>query len=413
MTTTSPRAPSWLIWSLGATQVIGYGTLYYSFGPLAAHLAADFGWPEAMLYGALACSLLLSGAIAPWAGRLADRHGAGRLMGLGSLAAGLALVLCALAPNGPSYVAALLAIEFASAFVLYPLAFAALAQIAGAAAQRQIVHLTLIAGFASTVFWPLTTALAQSLGWRGTYLVFAGLNLAICLPLHLALARHVRQGQSSGAVRPVAKGLVPQAQIRRVSWLMLAGFALTGILASSVLMHMVGLLTTLGIGTAGAGVAALFGPAQVLSRVINMGWGSRLPQPWLAVIAASLMPLGALVLVLTAPSPIGAMLFALLFGLGSGLFSIVGGTLPLTLFGTEGYGQRLGMVNAGRQLASALAPFLFSLLASLLGTAPALLLAAGAGVLAVGAFASIGWQTRPGALSASPGPAPHGSGSIQ
>ena len=405
----APRAPAWLIWGLGLTQVIGYGTLYYSFGPLAPHLAANFGWPEAALYGALAASLLLSGAIAPWAGRLADRHGAGPMMGLGSLAAALALVLCALAPNGPAFTAALFAIELAAAFVLYPLAFAALAQIAGAGAQRQIVHLTLIAGFASTLFWPLTSFLVAQLGWRGTYLVFAGLNLVACVPLHLAMARHVRQSRAGGRVPAVMTGLAQPAQVRTLSWLMLAGFALTGVQASSVLMHMVGLLAALGVGTAGVAVAALFGPAQVLSRVVNMGWGSGLPQPWLAVIAAGLMPLGVLVLVLTAPSPCGAVAFAVLFGLGSGLFSIVGGTLPLTLFGTEGYGQRLGLVNAGRQLSSALAPFIFSLLASFSGTAPALLAAAGAGLLAVLAFASIGWLTRRPGVNASPVPAPPAS----
>ena len=396
MTTALPRAPAWLVWGLGLTQVIGYGSLYYSFGPLAPHLAQSFGWPEAALFGALAASLLLSGAIAPWAGSLADRLGAGPVMGLGSVGAALALVLCALAPNGPAYAAALFAIELAAAFVLYPLAFAALAQIAGAAAQRQIVHLTLIAGFASTLFWPLTTMLTAQLGWRGTYLVFAGMNFALCVPLHFALARHVRQSKARGAAPPVAMGMARPDEARRLLWLMLAGFALTSLLAQSVLMHMVGLLAALGIGTAGVGVAALFGPAQVLSRVINMGFGGGLPQPWLAVIAAALMPLGALVLVLTAPSPLGAAAFAILFGLGSGLFSIVGGTLPLTLFGTAGYGRRLGVLNAVRQLSAALAPFVFALLAGLMGMAPALALAAGAGGLAVIAFAAIGWQTRAG-----------------
>ena len=408
MTTLAPRAPAWMIWGLGLTQIIGYGTLYYSFGALAPHLAASFDWPEAALFGTLAASLLLSGAIAPWAGKLADRHGAGPMMALGSLAAALALVGCALAPNGPAFTAALFAIELAAAFVLYPLAFAALAQIAGAAAQRQIVHLTLIAGFASTLFWPLTTFLIAELGWRSTYLVFAGLNLVVCVPLHLAMARHVRQSRAAGRVPAVTLGVARPEQVRLLGWLMLAGFALTGVLTSSVLVHMVGLLAGLGIGSAGVAVAALFGPAQVASRLVNMGWGSGLPQPWLAVIAAGLMPLGALVLVLTAPSPLGAMAFAILFGLGSGLFSIVGGTLPLTLFGTAGYGARLGLVNAGRQLASAIAPFVFSLLAGLLGTAPALLLAACAGLLAVLAFAGIGWLTR--APNASPVPAPPASG---
>lgn len=407
MTTFSPRAPTWLIWGLGMTQVIGYGTLYYSFGSLAPHLAASFGWPESALFGALAASLLLSGAIAPWAGRLADRHGAGPLMALGSLAAAMALVLCALAPNGPAFVAALFAIELAAAFVLYPLAFAALAQIGGAAAQRQIVHLTLIAGFASTLFWPLTNYLIGALDWRGTYLVFAALNLGACLPVHLAMARHVRQSRAEGRVPSVTLGVARPDQVRSLTWLMVAGFALTGVLASSVLVHMVGLLAGLGIGSAGVAVAALFGPSQVASRLINMGWGAALPQPWLAVIAASLLPLGVLVLVLSAPSPAGAMAFAVLFGLGSGLFSIVGGTLPLTLFGTAGYGQRLGLVNAGRQLASALAPFVFSLLSGLWGTAPALLVTAAAGLCAVLAFAAIGWLTHAAAVSASPDPAPH------
>ena len=91
-----------------------------------------------------------------------------------------------------------------------------------------------------------------------------------------------------------------------------------------------------------------------------------------------------------------SVMFAILFGLGSGLFSIVGGTLPLTLFGTAGYGRRLGVLNAVRQLSAALAPFVFALLAGLMGMAPALALAAGAGGLAVIAFAAIGWQTRAG-----------------
>lgn len=396
MTIPMPRAPAWLIWSLGLTQVIGYGTLYYSFGPLAPHLAEAFGWPEAALYGSLAASLLLGGAMAPLAGSLADRYGAGPIMAAGSSGAALALVLCALAPSGPAYVVALVTIEIAAAFVLYPLAFAALAQIAGAAAQRQIVHLTLIAGFASTLFWPLTTMLTAQLGWRGAYLAFAGLNLLVCVPLHGALARHVRQNATRGAVPPVSLGLARPEQARTLLWLMLAGFALIGVLNSSVLMHMVGMLAALGVGTSGVAVAALFGPAQVLSRLINMGWGSGLSQPWLAVIAAALMPLGALVLVTTAPSPIGAIAFAILFGLGSGLFSIVVGTLPLTLFGTAGYGKRLGVVNASRQLSSALAPFVFSLLATLLGTGHALAVTAAAALLAVAAFSCIGWQTRAG-----------------
>lgn len=395
------RAPGWMVWALGVTQIIGYGTLYYSFGTLAPRMAQTFGWPEASIFAAMSAALLLGGLVAPLAGSLADRFGAGAVMSAGSVAAALALAVCALAPDAPVLAAALLASEVAASFVLYPVAFSALVQAGGAAARRQITHLTLIAGFASTLFWPLTSALEAELGWRGTYLVFVAMNLFACVPLHLAMAGHARRRAGVGApAMPPVSGIVRAEAARPLFGLMLSAFALQGMLASAVLMNMVPMLSALGIGQAGLVVAALFGPAQVMSRMINMGWGGGLSQPRLAVIAASLMPVGALVLVLTAPSPIGAALFAVCFGLGSGLSSIVGGTLPLVLFGSGGYGRRAGLVNAGRQIAASIAPFLFVLTASAAGTPLALLAMSGLGAAAVVAFATITWWTeRPGASS--------------
>ena len=141
---------------------------------------------------------------------------------------------------------------------------------------------------------------------------------------------------------------------------MLAGFAIEGFVLSAILLHMVPLLSVLGLGTAGVMVATLFGPAQVASRLINMVFGGRLPQTLLAVIAASLLAAGLLLLILTSPSISGIAAFVILFGLGSGLTSIVGGTLPLELFGRAGYGARLGWVSAARQFSSSFAPFVFA-----------------------------------------------------
>ena len=138
---------------------------------------------------------------------------------------------------------------------------------------------------------------------------------------------------------------------------MLAGFATEGFVLSAILIHMVPLTAALGLGTAGLFVSTMFGPAQVASRLINMLFGDRLLQTHLAVIAASLLAVGLCTLLLTTPWLPGAFLFVFLFGLGSGLTSIVGGTLPLELFGREGYGARLGWASAARQFTSAFAPF--------------------------------------------------------
>ncbi|RYE61978.1 MAG: hypothetical protein EOO82_00695 [Oxalobacteraceae bacterium] len=108
-----------------------------------------------------------------------------------------------------------------------------------------------------------------------------------------------------------------------------------------------------------------------------------------------MMPAAIVVLALSAPSIPGAMAFAILFGLGSGLFSIVSGTLPLALFGKAGYGKRLGWISMGRLCLSAIAPFALSVALGVLGPKPSLWVLAGTGVLCVGVFSEIWRRSRP------------------
>jgi MFS family permease len=357
------KAPALAIWSLGLTQIVGYGTLFYSFSVLAPSMALEFSLPQQWVFAALSAALFLGSLFAPIAGRWADRFGAGRLMTGGSLAASLALAACALAPGRISFVAALIAMELASCFVLYATAFAAIVQIGRVGAQRSITHLTLIAGFASTLFWPLTSLLHEHLTWREVYLLFAAMNLLVCLPIHAWLMRLSRWHGNSAAANvsaPVDHPLLDAPAIKIVFLLMLAGFAIEGFVLSAILLHMVPLLSVLGLGTAGVMVSTLFGPSQVASRLVNMIFGGRLPQTMLAIIGASLLAAGLLMLVLAAPSVPGIAISIVLFGLGSGLASIVGGTLPLELFGRAGYGARLGWVSGARQFSSSFAPFIFA-----------------------------------------------------
>lgn len=386
----SPR----VVWALGVTQVIGYGTLYYAFGVLAPAISAELGWGIDWVYGALSLSLLAGGLLAPVAGRLMDRHGAARMMALGSLLAALTLVALALSPGGIGFALGLVAMESASALVLYAAAFAVLVERGGQGAQRSITHLTLIAGFASTLFWPLTAWLSSWLTWREVYLIYAGLNLLVCLPLHLWLARLpvVEPGPATTNPQPVtlpAPTLLPDHRRTLASGLLLAGFAVAGFVLSGILMHVVPLLLALGLGASGPLVTTLFGPAQVLSRFTNLLFGRSLRQTLLAILAAGLLPAGLLVLAGTAPNLPGALLFAVLFGLGSGLVSIVSGSLPLELFGREGYATRLGWFSAARQVASALAPFGIALMLTHWGTQSALWVVAGLGLVGMGLFAAV------------------------
>src|SRR5690606_13946930 len=146
---------------------------------------------------------------------------------------------------------------------------------------------------------------------------------------HVLLARHVRRAAPTltrGGAQEAVAPLVPADKTRLVFALVMLSFALLSFVMSAILVHMVPMLAALGLGGTGLFVSAFFGPAQVASRFINLQFGRGLSQQMLAVVSAAAMPVGLLVLVLTAPEPAGAAVFAILFGVGTGLSSIVGGT---------------------------------------------------------------------------------------
>lgn len=384
--------------ALGLTQIIGYGTLYYSFSALAASMAKDIGWSQEWVFGAFSISLLVGGLAAPIAGSWIDRHGAGTVMAFGSVGAAIALVACALAPGPITFAAGLIGIELASTFVLYNAAFALLVQINPTTAQRSITHLTLIAGFASTIFWPLTSALHERLSWHEVYFVFAAVHVLLCLPVHIWLAR--RSGASITAdpdgtgTKRIVEGSLPAERRQSAFVLMVSGFALLSLVDAAILIHMLPMLSALGLGGMSVLIGTLFGPAQVASRLFSMLSGNRIPALGLALISSFLVPLSVAVLLGSGTWIPGALAFAVLFGLGAGLASIVQGTLPLALFGSHGYGQRVGKATAIRLVTSAAAPFVFAFMMQHVGVAVTLAIFAGLAILAMISFAAIGRQAQ-------------------
>jgi MFS family permease len=348
---------------LGLTQILGYGTTYYSFGVMATTIGRDLGWSQASLFGAFSAALLAGGLVAPVAGRLFDRIGAARMMVAGSTGAALAFAGLALAPGFWSLAAALVMLQTAATFTQYDAAFTCLVQLLPGDARRRITQLTLVAGFASSIFWPFTTWLLQVADWRMAFWLFAGLNLLVCTPAHLWLAgmrpEHVAPRPAAPAAkRPAthAEGLLPEHDRRRAMVLVAIGFSLGSVVLSAVLTQMVPLLEAVGLGPAAVLISTLFGPSQVLIRFGTMAAGPARHPLAGALVSGAMLPAGVLVLALSGGWVAGAALFAMLFGFGSGLKSIVQGTLPLSLFGSLGYGARMGRISSARYVLSALAP---------------------------------------------------------
>lgn len=363
-----PGGPA-LIPALGITQVLGYGALYYAFTVLAPRMTADFGWAPEWTYGGFAVGLLLGGAVAPVTGSLIDRYGTRLVMTIGSALAGLSLFGLAEARGIVSYTVAMVALQAVTTAVFYDAAFAALTQARGSQARRAISQLTLIGGFASTLFWPLTSSLLGMFDWRGVYRLYGLSQIVVCLPLHLfflpgrvkrPVVAETGAAVPSGSQEPEAAYLT--GDTRRRAFLLLAlAFSLQGFAVSAMAVHMLALLQGFGLSAAVAvGIGAMLGPSQVAGRLAEMLFGRAVSPVTTAWVSASLMPLGLALLLAGGALPVVAGLFAVAFGISVGLSSIVRGTVPLQLFGPVGFGATMGKLSAPGLVIKAAAPLAFA-----------------------------------------------------
>jgi MFS family permease len=372
---------------LGVTMTIGYGTLYYSFSVLAPEIAREFGWGQSFVFGVFSFGLLAGAIAAPILGRLVDRFGARLILCLGSIAASLALALFAVMQNAWQFAVITLAAEFIALAVQYDAGFAALAQTHGREARAHITLVTLIAGFASTIFWPLLQWLLTLMTWREVYLVLATMNLMIALPIHLALPKRLPPESTAAAAAVAARvdsGI--EGERRRRMVLMGVAFAGGGFVISAVGATLLVLMNHLGYATTMATLAgSLIGPSQVAARLVEYVRRNLFSPPLTAIIAGSAMTLGLGLLAGALIAPLGAFAlgFAVFYGAGQGLTSIVRGVLPLHYFGAEGYGRITGMLSSARIIASAVAPFTVIWLSETLGPS------AGLGTLIVAAALTV------------------------
>ncbi|HSQ72581.1 MAG TPA: MFS transporter [Rubrivivax sp.] len=379
MTLALPRGRTRTVLTLGTAQTLAWASSYYLPAMLAAPMARDLGVATPTVFAAFSMALIVSALAGPLAGRLIDRHG-GRPVLLGSnLLFALGLTLLGNAQGPATLAAAWLLLGLGMGVGLYEAGFAALVRLYGADARGAITGITLLAGFASTVGWPLSAWMEVHIGWRGACFVWAGLHLVLGLPLNALLPRtaaaapatatpsgpgpaavaHPAGGPMAAAGDPGAANAEPEPP-RYTAALLSLVFALAWFVNTAMAAHLPTVIQAAG-GTLALAVAvgALVGPAQVAGRLFEFGFLRRVSPLAVARAAALGHPPGALLLwALGAPV---AAVFAILHGLGNGIMTIAKGTLPLAFFGAAGYGARQGWIALPGRALQGLSPWLFGL----------------------------------------------------
>jgi predicted MFS family arabinose efflux permease len=366
--------------ALGTAQTLAWASSYYLLAILADPIAKDTGMSTDAVFGAFSVSLLIAAAIGPRVGRTIDEFGGRAVLMASNVFFAAGLTLLAASQSWALVWAAWLLTGFGMGLGLYDAAFAALSRIYGTAARGPITGITLMAGFASTVGWPLTAAGYAAFGWRTTCLGWALAHVLIGLVLNA----RIPNGTPPAPVQ--AQSTKPHIAMDRTMWLLAFAFAAGWTISTAMAAQFPRLLQACGASEAEAITAGmLIGPAQVAARIAEASLMKRLHPLLSARLSAALHPLGALCLLLSAAA---VPLFALLHGAGNGILTIARGTVPLTIYGPENYGYRLGVLGAPSRIAQAAAPFVFGLLIDALG-AMTLLVSAAMGLSALAAFMAV------------------------
>ena len=352
-----------IVLALGTTQTLAWASSYYLPAILADPIARDLSVSSNWIFGAFSGSLVISAMLGPRVGRQIDLVGGRQVLSLSNLTLAAGLTLLGATYSIPVLVIAWLLLGVGMGLGLYDAAFGALGRIYGDSARRAITGITLIAGFASTVGWPLTAFGLESIGWRNTCFAWALSHILIGLPINFFMLPAV-----TGAKAAAAAAIKPHIPMDRTMILLAFAFAAAWSVTGAMAAHLPRILEATGATTLQAvSAGALIGPAQVAARMVEASWLSRYHPLLSTRIACLTHPIGAAIIGVLGGG-VASSAFAIFHGAGNGILTIARGTLPLAIFGPQNYAYRLGIIGAPARMAQAAAPLAFGLLIDTMGS---------------------------------------------
>lgn len=348
-------------WALAIAQLVAWGAVYYAFSLFVVPMERELGWSRAATNAALSLGLLVSGLAAYPVGKWID-HGHGRaVMTTGSLLASAMLAVWSQAGSLVTLFAAWVGLGVAMAATLYDPVFAVITRNYPGNFRAKITLITLVAGFASTAFIPLTQGLIDWLGWRHALLALCAINLSVCVPIHWRALR----GRATDTASPVSKARIEAENNESVSralrapvfWALAICFTAYYATFAALTFHLVPLMIERHVSQPVVlATMAVIGPAQVLARTLWFAAGRNVSHQIVGVIITSAFPVSVVILLIAGTSPVALILFAVIYGGANGMMTILRGTIVQEVLWVEGYGAINGLLATPANIAKGIAP---------------------------------------------------------
>ena len=344
---------NFLTFLIGFSQIYAWATTYYLPATLVNLVAHETGQSSFAIIGGFSWALLIGGLCAPKIGAWIELEGGRRPLCVGSLLMGLGLIILSQTNGLFVWYAGWTVIGLGMALGLFNAIFAAIGRLLGQDAKKIIVRVTLISGFA-TLFWPVTTYLIQTVGWRTMVAIYAIPHLIIWAPLYFfSIPNWVPEHPETH----VSDQLVVPDKIKLVFYLLAIYAILRSVVGTTISVEILTMFEGIGLSISTAAIiAALIGPSQIVGRLIEMYFGRNFDPLNSSLFWTAVLPVSIFVLILVGHS--SASFFAIAYGMSNGVLTITMGILPMILFGSKGYAKLLGKLALPVLIAQAATPLL-------------------------------------------------------
>lgn len=351
-----------LVAALTVSQILGWGTTYEMPAVFGRAMAADLGLANETAFAGLTVMMLVMAFLGPWTGRQIARHGASKVLAMGSVLMAAGLATLALSTGLVLYAVAWLILGVGGSFALTVPAFAAVVEREGRDARRAIGILMVFTGLSSAVCWPLLTLAGEALGWRGALLAAAAVQLLVVLPVHLAIGRIAITRSDEDRAADAVEPLDLSRRMAVVAFLLIAlSSSLSSLMTFGLSPQLLHILELSGATPALAlqlgSLRAVFG---ISARAVDLVLGKRTSPITTGLAGSAMLTASTLLLIFFSGTSSSLLLFTALYGFGSGVSALARATMALSFFSASRFARQSARLALPQNLANATAPVLMT-----------------------------------------------------
>ena len=343
--------------SLGISQIVAYGAMFYSFAQIKVELAEKLGMSLETTTMIVSLSLFINVLISSYVGYLTDRSGGLKVLSTGLFIGSVGFICLYFTEDLLGFLFSMLLIGISFSSASYNVAFSAAIQLDDQNSRKNITIITFYGAIASSVCW-LTIGFLRN--YFGLNSIFLMLSLSLFLMgLYFLINLNFKKEKKNEPKKPI-EDFVALALSRKekviITILMIFGFTEYLIFSTTALSLIQFFNSNFNDPSIAIVLASVYGPFQLVGRFLEMKFATFLDARLTGLVASAFVPLSLIIILI--PNFYVCIIAMALFGMGHGLLTVTGGYVPNLFFEPQVIGRVKGYIWAPTALGMACAPFL-------------------------------------------------------